>query len=78
MKKCYAIGGGKNPESQTYSNNLYTLDGDTDKIRIVDSTPDGGLRITAKSYRSGRPVVPLTMPEITVTVHSIDMSFAMR
>jgi hypothetical protein len=66
MKKCYAIGGGKNPESQTYSNNLYTLDGDTDKIRIVDAAPDGGLRITIKSYRSGRPVVPSTMPEFLV------------
>jgi hypothetical protein len=73
MKKCYAIGGGKNPESQTYSNTLNTLiDDDDDKVRVVDATPDGGLRIPTKSYYSGRPVVPSTMPEYLVRVGPLE------
>jgi hypothetical protein len=66
MKKCYSIAGGIAPDSEVYSSGLTSLDGDFDKIRIADETQDEGSRIVPKSYYSGRPVVPSTMPEYLI------------
>ncbi len=60
--KVYHITGGMMPESYMYSNWFEAMDGDPDKIRISDPTPDGGSLIMPTSLNAGRPILPDFVP----------------
>jgi hypothetical protein len=52
--KVYHCTGGKQPPGKNYNVYLEALDGDFEKIRVVDDTPDGGATIWPQSLNSGR------------------------
>ncbi|MCW3780078.1 imm11 family protein [Defluviimonas salinarum] len=59
----YHISGGKYVTDYLGSQPGYkALDGDIDKVEIVDPTPDGGGLITRRGLKSGRPMKPDHMP----------------
>lgn len=59
----YHISGGKYVTDYLGSQPGYkALDGDIEKVEIVDPTPDGGGLITRRGLKSGRPMKPDHMP----------------
>ncbi len=60
--KIYHITGGKIAEKYNYAAYIKALDGDIDKVRIVDATADGGFNIWDNSVCAGRHILPDYVP----------------
>ena len=60
--KIYHITGGKIAEKYNYAAYLKALDGDRSKIRIVDSSADGGFNIWQNTVDAGRHILPDHVP----------------
>ena len=60
--KVYHIAGGIQPESYQYSNYFEAIDGDPEKIKISDASPDGGRLIMPGTMTAGRPILPEHVP----------------
>lgn len=60
--KGYHITGAQLPDDVYYANYFEAMDGEPDKIRITDPTPDGGSLIMPTSVNVGRPIKPDHVP----------------
>lgn len=58
----YSLGVGVQPENYMYTNYFEAIDGDPEKIRVVDETPDGGTWISPRDKVSGRHILPNHVP----------------
>ena len=58
----YSLGVGVQPESYMYSNYFEAIDGDPQKLEVVDDTPDGGRWISPGALTAGRHILPDFVP----------------
>ncbi|TYC63018.1 hypothetical protein FMN63_28560 [Stappia sp. BW2] len=58
----YSLGVGVQPENYMYTNYFEAIDGDPEKIRVVDDTPDEGAWISPIGLTAGRHVLPQFVP----------------